>query len=217
MLGHGADMEYMNVRTRPIRISAACIGLFSLCSPVWAQSSAAAPENTLTPVEQGIGDADPLRMSLRVPSGDLQQGVAFEQVYQGPDGMFYRVSGALYAQFDRSIYVPTAWGAAPVIPPGTIFYIGTPPSLRSVDQKPPSITHAPQHASDETRVPASLISKRIDDRVYTADEPKHKTLHSVLPVPIVREAAHDDAGTMSDEPTRRRRLAEIAKHARGTR
>jgi hypothetical protein len=163
-----------------------------------AASCFAQPAN-LTPVEQGVGDVDPMRTSLRAPAGSTQQDTDFEQVYQGPDGKLYRIAGALYAEFDRSIYVPTAWGAAPVIPPGTVFHIGTPPSLRETPVSASASAHRP-----------ARISERLDERVSSVD------LRAVLPTrartgPMQRPTDH---GTMSDEATRCARLAQIAARGR---
>ncbi|MCA9292418.1 MAG: hypothetical protein KDA20_01240 [Phycisphaerales bacterium] len=172
----------------------------AIASASHAQSSDVEP--ALTPVEQGVGDISPLQTSLRTPSGDLQQDADFEQVYAGPDGKLYRVSGATYAQFDQSIYVSTGWGAAPVISPGTVFYIGTPPALR-----PHAPATPPQgSASAQTRV-GLPISSRVDERVGAgADQ------DALAGVPDTPEVS--DVGTMSHEPTRRSRLDEIARHAR---
>ena len=157
----------------------------------------------LTPVEQGVGDVDPLQVSLRAPTGDLQQDVAFEQVYVGPDGKFYRVSGALYAQFEQSIYVSTGWGAAPVIPPGAVFFIGAPQQL--IAPKPIATL---ADASGRVRV-SQPISTKVDARVI-ADNPVE--VQPTTWVPEVSEGS--DAGTMSHEPTRQHRLQEIARNAR---
>ena len=172
----------------------------AVAAPLVAQSTT---NSQLTPVEQVVGDTDPLRTSLRSPAGTLQQDANFEHVYAGPDGKLYRVSGALYAQFERSIYVPSAWGVTPIVPPGTTYYIGAPPSLQV----------APNPSRER---PAEMIDDRIDTRVdwsMLGDGQR----------PVRTERPHDepanldeppDAGTMSHEPTRQRRLAEIAESFR---
>lgn len=77
-------------------------------------------------LDQGFADVDGLRISLRVVPDSFRADTGFEHVYRAPDGRLYRVAGAIYAVFDRSVYVPTRGGVLPTIPPGTTFHIGTP-------------------------------------------------------------------------------------------
>ncbi|MGP1272787.1 MAG: hypothetical protein ACTS22_05595 [Phycisphaerales bacterium] len=82
------------------------------------------------PVDQGVDDVAPDRVSQRQVQVDQRAPSGFDRVYEivGPDGKrsFVRVSGAVYALFDQSWYEDS--GIA-IVPPGTRFGIGTPPAL----------------------------------------------------------------------------------------
>lgn len=97
-----------------------------------AQPSARPAAEPGRPVEPGVGDR-PMGAGGRVLPGDLRLPTGFERLYETPDG-FVRQDGALQAVFPRSLYVNTRFGPMPVIPPGTVFRIGTaaagpPPSV----------------------------------------------------------------------------------------
>lgn len=94
-------------------------------------------------VEEIWGDAGPLNQSLRVLPLDMRQPVGFEHVYRFSDSsvsqpMMARIDGGLTAVFPASVYTSTRSGAVPLIPPGTIFYIGTPNSESGTWRKPMS-------------------------------------------------------------------------------
>jgi len=84
-------------------------------------------EDELRRVEQGIDDVGPLGISLRNLSRDLAVPVDFEDVRQDPRrrDQLVRSSGALHAVFPRSWYTQTAVGSVALVPPGTIYRIGS--------------------------------------------------------------------------------------------
>ena len=104
-----------------------------------ALAPGAAAQPAFERIEQGVADVDLLRRSLRVsPWAEMRRPEDFEAVYRlsgtdaltSGDGMFYRFDGALTAAFPRSVYNQSPGGGlVPVIPAGTIFYIGLPPAL----------------------------------------------------------------------------------------
>ena len=85
-------------------------------------------------VEEVWGDAGPLNTSLRALDVDMRQPSNFEHVYRvpGSHNLLSRLDGGLAAVFPRSIYAATRGGGVmPVIPPGTVFYVGGMPSAPS--------------------------------------------------------------------------------------
>jgi hypothetical protein len=126
------------------------------------------------PIEQGIGDVNPLSQSQRVLPVDLFVPTRFEKVYKlqdvirRGDGLnpnptnqpgFVRFSGGVAAVFPFSTYEPTARGNIATIPAGTVFHLdlrpvrpgdvrldasATPPSYNAV---PPQSSIAPQRRS----------------------------------------------------------------------
>ncbi|MDY7110162.1 MAG: hypothetical protein SYC29_16145, partial [Planctomycetota bacterium] len=62
-----------------------------------------------------------LQVDFRGPAG-------FEDIYRVPgyeDDLYMRVDGAIYAVFPQSVYANSQSGPVPLIPHGTIFYIGS--------------------------------------------------------------------------------------------
>lgn len=120
----------------PAVILAALFGVQNVGTPA-PSAPGATQQNTkvntqpLQRIEGGVGDIDPLGVSLRRLSVDLRQPVGFGGVYQVPASasptgrsQFARVSGATVAVFDQSTYAPTRAGPVATIAPGTVFYIG---------------------------------------------------------------------------------------------
>lgn len=100
-------------------------------------------QNIPNPVEQGVGDVNPLSQSQRVLPVDLFVPTRFEKVYKlqdvirRGDGMqsstanqsgFVRFSGGVAAVFPFSTYEPTARGNVATIPAGTIFHLDLRPA-----------------------------------------------------------------------------------------
>jgi hypothetical protein len=83
-------------------------------------------------VDPGHGDTSPNAISLKRMDLDLRQPSGFQHVYQissidafgAKQTTFMRMDGAVTAVFPRSVYLPTAAGLLPDIPPGTVFHIG---------------------------------------------------------------------------------------------
>lgn len=92
------------------------------------------------PLDQIIEDQDPLRHSLR----RVQQGIGFtgqeSYVYTRPGegGRIYYIRPGIVASFDRSEYFQLQDGPLlQMIPPNTIFYLGSPPPVPDVEQGRP--------------------------------------------------------------------------------
>ncbi len=85
----------------------------------------------LVRVHQGVEDLDLLSTSFLQLEPDLRQDLGFEHLYVDPTDpeRFVRVSGGLYAVSPRTDYFATRKGLIyPVVSPGTVFYIGSPPA-----------------------------------------------------------------------------------------
>ena len=95
---------------------------------VLISAAAAHGQELLKPIEQGVADVDPLSVSLRDLSVDLRQPIGFEQVYRVPGrpDLLMRADGGLYAVFPQSTYMESEAGAVPLVPAGTVFYLGRP-------------------------------------------------------------------------------------------
>ena len=96
-------------------------------------------QQELKPLDASVADRGPLALSLRNISLDLRQPTTFDRVYRAPggDGKLMRANGALYAVFPRSVYRRTRSGTVPVIPDGTVFYIGAPSFLTTASPAKP--------------------------------------------------------------------------------
>jgi len=92
--------------------------LCGLASPGAAQE--------LERVEEIWGDAGPLNESLRQLPLDMRRPSGFEHLYRvpGSKNLLTRMDGSLAAVFPRSVYSSSPNGVIPVIPPGTVFYVG---------------------------------------------------------------------------------------------
>lgn len=157
---------------------------------------------------QGVDDLGSGRISFRSLPEVFRADTGFEHVYEAPDGRFYRMAGGLVAVFDRSEYVPTRSGAAPVIPADTVFHIGPPGWM---DQIPP-IGEAPASSSNtaERATPASVrLAERV--RLEPASSERTAVRSKATQTSVPASPAPASIGeTMSDETTRQRRLREIA-------
>ena len=100
------------------------IAILILClsSPVLGQMS------DLKPLDQTVEDTSPLAISLRQIERGLRKPSAFDQVYRVPnrDDLLMRIEGGMYAVFPQSVYTRGRNGTLPLIPAGTVFYIGFP-------------------------------------------------------------------------------------------
>lgn len=109
--------------TKALGVNLVLIG--TACGAAGGQPLSAA---RLQRVEAGRADTGPLAISTRELPEDLRVPTGFEHVYQasGDSESLMRISGALVAEFPRSQYDLTRWGAVPVVPAGTVFHIGMP-------------------------------------------------------------------------------------------
>jgi len=117
--------------------------ILTLADPV-GTSSVTPRQNIPQPVEQGVGDVNPLSQSQRVLPVDLFVPTRFEKVYKledvirRGDGMhlsgskpqsgFVRFSGGVAAVFPYSTYEPTPRGKVATIPAGTVFHLDLRPA-----------------------------------------------------------------------------------------
>lgn len=86
----------------------------------------------LIPVDAGVEDRGALSGSFRVEQYNMRQDHAFEKLYKiaGSEDVYVRKSGGLSAVFRTSAYVQTTNGDIPIVPAGTVYYIGEiPPEL----------------------------------------------------------------------------------------
>jgi hypothetical protein len=101
-------------------------------------SLAQQPAGGFQAVDQGYADVGPLRVSSFSLPADLRSASGFDTVYRVPgagsgvrgignSNQFARISGGLTAVFPRSEYVATKDGTLVILPPGTVFYIGSVP------------------------------------------------------------------------------------------
>lgn len=191
------------------------------------------------PVEQGVGDVDPLQRSLRVISPDLRLDTAFEHIYRvdesDPQSPFYRRAGGLYAVFPQSEYYLTREGVVAGIPAGTVFHFGKPGSdaMPSVE-RPESLSIDRLRLNDISAsrqrgrmLPTPIVSERLDRSAPPTDErtqpPPTTATPTTPPVPtaparttVLTDEDRDtrNPGVMSDNWYRARRLAQIAaQHA----
>ncbi|MBN8643941.1 MAG: hypothetical protein J0L61_01700 [Planctomycetes bacterium] len=155
-------------------LALACVG----ASAAAQVASVTAPKR----VQAGTKDRDPLTTSLEQIPPDFRQDDAFQGLYEipggrGGSGRFMRTAGGLHAVFPRSEYVNTGFGEMPVVPAGTVFYIGPPPS-DEVPQRP-----------ERSAAPAPETRGAIDNRVYEAtridtsisSQARGRTVWSVTP------------------------------------
>jgi len=182
----------------------------------------------LVPLEQGYEDRSALDESLRVPRVDLSMPGGFKQVYQVPgrDDLLMRVNGGMYAVFPESYYRGVSGGAKPLIPPGTVFYIGEPPTNRPVvpgqtlDAPPPVL--APRDQVDPR------VNSKWDRRIVVEDAGVQETnaefdpatpvgrdrAAAVVPPPrIPRLSAPVIRTVATDEAFRMRRLSALLDRA----
>jgi len=189
--------------------SAAPILLACLATPVLAQ-----PQPTR--VEQGVGDVDPARSSLRALSRDLRAPTGFESVYRfdrvdafgNVQRNFMRIDGATYAVFPRSQYITTPAGTVAAIPAGTMFYIGGLPrdwSARPASRQPPPSMIS---RAIDTRLPMRAVSPMATSTTKAGETPPSATPAEARPAPRVPPSIYED------DAYRRKRLNELLANPR---
>ena len=189
-----------SLRSIPTRGLVVGIALLGAPMPMHASTDAVR-------VDEAIADVDPLATSFRMVQVDLRQDVDFDHVYAVPgrDGYLMRRHGGLSAVFDRSQYVPTPFGAVPVIPPNTVFYVGEIPSEDLMGPPAPSDRYGRVDSRVWSRVDAPALGARAGERMIerrNAAKPR-------------RADRAPERADMADERYRRHRLAEIAQRALG--
>ncbi|MBK7404861.1 MAG: hypothetical protein IPJ41_09570 [Phycisphaerales bacterium] len=161
-------------------------------------------------IEAGFEDLSPNAVSNRFMPVDLRAPTGFDRLYELVDapGLLARRAGAITAVFDRSVY---AGDATPLVPPGTVFYVGSlpirlgEPGVLTPRQRPlaPGSKWNQEQAGSASPVPADLAVQPLDLRVRP-DSP-------------TGAAAQTVAGSMwSDEIYRQRRLGELLRRAEWT-
>ncbi len=102
-------------------------------------STVAGQSDDLKPLDQRVEDISPLSRSLRSVERGLSAPTGFNQVYRfpGQEDLYMRVNGGIHAVFPQSAYSSGRNGPIPLIPAGTIFYIGQ-PDLDRTGQADPS-------------------------------------------------------------------------------
>lgn len=157
---------------------------------------AASGQQALKAVEENVGDLGPLSRSLRELGADLRQPTNFDRVYRTPgkDDRFMRINGGLYAVFERSLYAPSKSGLVPLIPGGTVFYIGRPSFLRDVEQ----------HTSEEK---SGLLDKRsYSNRMDTRNDVGQRSAETVSGA-VSGPLLHRSAGRGVGAETRDQKVA----------
>jgi len=132
-----------------------------LVAPAHGQSD----EDRFREVSPGGVDLSPLMTDNAFRPVDLRVPMGFERLYEIVDsgGLFARRNGAVTAVFDRSIY---GWNSMPLVPPGTIYYVGPLP----IDLARPGVFASSLPFAGETptpsmhRVPSELAVRPVQTR-----------------------------------------------------
>lgn len=166
-------------------------------------------------VEPVVGDTGPLATNLRQPTHDFRLPTGFQRVYRvpGEKGMLMRGNGALFAVFPESVYAPTARGALPVTPPGTVYRFGMPGALHFAPSASGAATESQQRfgagdgASARSRIDLhrdlhcdlhrdvhveGRVDGRVDGRIGAGDPPAHAD--------AANESPRDDAQARAGAP-----------------
>lgn len=180
--------------------------LLALAARAWAQDSEA---DRFREVEAGFEDVSPQAVSTLVQPVDMRAPTSFERVYEviGSGGLYARRAGAVTAVFDRSLY---AGAATPLIPAGTIFYLGSlpvdlqRPGLLAPALEPAVIGGGP--AGAVMSFPAAQgtrpLAHRVDLRVRSN------------PAATTTTSRPEDGGSIwTDEQYRQRRVGELLRGA----
>ncbi|MHC4416588.1 MAG: hypothetical protein ACYS0G_15050 [Planctomycetota bacterium] len=185
---------------------------FALTLLVAAPAAAQQTTVDLDPVDQTIEDISVLSMSLREVETGLSQHNDFSRVYRvhGRQDLFMRQQGGLYALFPESVYGVNKDGQIlPLVPDGTVFYIGRPALL---DTEPPPADPSPQ----------GWIQGRIDSRIDAQHEPVAPAATSPRGIespstrqPVRLRPRATLPAIVSDEDYRMERLHSLMRRAAG--
>lgn len=142
------DREHGLTTRRPRRAAGAALAaLLVLCSGAAARQPASTGPGVTPgprPVEQGVGDLNPLQISNRLEPLDLRRPTGWDRVYRltgdarrdGGRGLFARMDGGIAAVFPWSTYEATPKGVKVPVPAGTTYYIGSLPESISPGSAP---------------------------------------------------------------------------------
>ncbi len=157
-------------------------------------------------VDPGFGDVNDQALSMRIQRVDMRSPIGFERIYEviGSGGLYARRSGAVTAVFDQSIY---SGNATPLIPAGTVFYLGSlpvdlgRPGLFSPEQRGerPGVTGERADASAHAKSANRPLAQRVDLRVLPGE--------SISRPPMANPAAT----IWSSESYRQRRVGELIR------
>jgi hypothetical protein len=140
----------------------------------------------LIPVDAGTEDRGALSDSFRVQQADFREDRAFEKLYKvaGSKDVYVRKAGGLSALFHSSEYIQTPQGEVPIVPAGTVYYIG---------EVPPELISQLSSLQEPAVIPKTLVQP--EDAVPRANPstPKPRTLKQTIPF-------------LDDEAYRRKRL-----------
>lgn len=205
------------------------VGVIALHSRAAMAQSLSMRGVTLTPVEQGVADADPLSVSLRVLRPDYRLSTNFERVYEArldpkvfgahmgaraDQTFFVRFAGGVAAVFPKSEYVQFRDGKLAAVPPGTVYSVGGPierllgaPSydLMTRENSPRSA----QAVDLSARMPATAAPVARDARAGSPVARQRREVHRSEPV--ARSIFEDEAYRCSrldalvEQATRERR------------
>lgn len=180
--------------------------LLALAAPAWGQDSEA---DRFREVEAGFEDVSPRAVSTLVRPVDMRVPTNFERVYEviGSGGLYARRAGAVTAVFDRSLY---AGAGTPLIPAGTVFYLGSlPVDLQRPGLLAPGLEHGVVgggSAGAVMRLPAAEGARPLAQRV--------DLLVKSQPASTTTTPWADDGGSIwRSEPYRQRRVGELLRGA----
>ncbi len=138
-----------------------------------AAPSASGQTASLDIVDERIEDVSPLAVSLRESRPSLRQPADFGRVYRFQDdsNRLARAQGALYAVFPRSVYASDKDGNVfPVVPPGTVFFIGPPPGFTATTAR----RDVPRRDDADSGRIDGRIESRVAPGVMLAPVPRHR-------------------------------------------
>lgn len=196
--------------------------LLLLGAPISLGQTATSPtQQYVTPIDQGVSDLSPLSASLIHNAVDLRAVLDFDLVYPVPGrpDMLMRQSGALSAVFPFSDYavveIDDEDAVVVLIPAGTVFYIGQPPSNVAGSFyspiRPPRAagiqSSAPLLVTQAIRQPVGAEPLSIPQARRVGTTVSTQPLHTE----VQRSGPSMRVVTISDERYRRYRLSLIAR------
>ena len=169
-------------------------------------------EDRFREVTPGSSDLSPLMTDNEFRPVDLRSPMGFERLYEIVDsgGLFARRHGAITAVFDRGVY---GWNSMPLVPPGTIYYVGPLP----VDLARPgffgsSLPFAEEAAAPSMhRVPSELVVRPVDNLSEDLSAGQRVDLRVGRHAPKAQPPAEPALSMWTDEDHRRRRVGELIR------